>query len=93
MSYVDGGRCMNEIMKCLSMQFNSDTVEISLTPIENNGSIYVALLDGTANHTITSTYSSDSIASITGENLEPGLYYVRISAGGNNYGCYSLILE
>lgn len=72
------------------IQLNSSTVSISLTPIDNKGNIRVALIDNTANNTLASTYCSESISSLKEEKLEPGLYYLKVSTSGDDYGCYSL---
>ena len=87
--YIDGNN-IHDREDWYSIQLNSNTVNISLAPIENKGSIHIALLDNTANDILASTYCSENISSCTKEKLEPGLYYVKVSVSGDDYGCYSL---
>lgn len=72
------------------ININSATVNISLTPINATNNIHATLFDSTASDSLTSTYSSDYVATCKKEKLEPGIYYIKVSISGDTYGCYSL---
>ncbi len=72
------------------IQLNSTTANISLIPIDATGSIRVTLIDSTASNSLTSAYGNENIITCQREKLEMGTYYIKVSANGNTYGCYSL---